>query len=293
MDDGVRLRTWTSGALTDKPAVVLLHGGPGLWDYLEPVAEMIAPLTMVHRFDQRGCGGSDPSDKHTIARYVADIEALRIHWGHDEWIVFGHSFGATLAFEYAAAHPDRSIVVGYLNGVGIGDWRTAYRRKRNRRMTAEQRERLAWLDTQPQRTREQEVEYRTLSWFTDYADPERGWECANADAQDETPINFRANAALGAEVAAWSKDDIVARARRLTMPTWFIHGSGDPRARARVIELANAVGRGEVWEILGAGHQPWREQPEAFRERIARLLSRTANGGAHKIWYETTALPRD
>jgi len=35
-----------------------------MWEYLEPVARMLEPLTVVHRFDQRGCGGSDPSRQH-------------------------------------------------------------------------------------------------------------------------------------------------------------------------------------------------------------------------------------
>jgi proline iminopeptidase len=52
--DGVRLRTWTTGTATDLPAVVLLHGGPGLWDNLAPVARMLEPSTTVHRFDQPG-----------------------------------------------------------------------------------------------------------------------------------------------------------------------------------------------------------------------------------------------
>lgn len=60
MDDGASLRTWThdTACLVDAPPVVLLHGGPGLLDYLSPVAEMIADLRRVHRYDQRGVGGS-------------------------------------------------------------------------------------------------------------------------------------------------------------------------------------------------------------------------------------------
>jgi proline iminopeptidase len=126
VDDGVRLRTWTSGTATGLPPVVLLHGGPGLWDNLAPVARMLDPLTTVHRFDQRGCGGSEESAEQTIARYVADVEALRRHWGHDGWVVVGHSFGATLALAYAVANPGRTLAIGYLDGVGVGDWRGAY-----------------------------------------------------------------------------------------------------------------------------------------------------------------------
>lgn len=133
--DGVRLRTWTSGTPGASPPVLLLHGGPGLWDYLEPVARMIAPDTVVHRFDQRGCGGSDPSPVQSMARSVADIEDLRAHWRVSSWIVAGHSFGADLALRYAAEHPARTAKMLYLNGCGIGDWRTAYRAERARRMT--------------------------------------------------------------------------------------------------------------------------------------------------------------
>ena len=163
MDDGVRLRTWTTGPATDLPPILLLHGGPGLWDYLEPLARMLAPLTPVHRFDQRGCGGSGPSHEHTLARYVADVEALRRHWGYERWIVAGHSFGATLAFRYACEHPRRTVAMGYLSGVGVGDWRTAYQRDRARRMTAEQLHRLTELTGRGARSRAAEAELRTLS----------------------------------------------------------------------------------------------------------------------------------
>ena len=111
-EDGTRLRTWTDGHHTELPPVLLVHGGPGMWDYLEPVARMLEAHTVVHRYDQRGCGGSDPSEDHTVARYVADIDALRRHWRHDAWVVMGHSFGATLAFTYAAAHPRHTAALG-------------------------------------------------------------------------------------------------------------------------------------------------------------------------------------
>jgi pimeloyl-ACP methyl ester carboxylesterase len=53
-DVGVRLRTWTTGTTTQHPPVVLLHGGPGLWDYLEPLARRTHAR---HDVPQRGRGG--------------------------------------------------------------------------------------------------------------------------------------------------------------------------------------------------------------------------------------------
>ncbi|WP_432994862.1 alpha/beta fold hydrolase [Dactylosporangium sp. CA-233914] len=273
----MRLRTWTSGTPSGRPPVVLLHGGPGLWDYLRPVARMLDPLTRVHRFDQRGCGGSDPSPQHShsIARSVADLEALRRHWGHERWIVVGHSFGASLALAYGFAHPERTAGLGYLSGVGVGDWRGPYGRERDRRMTGQRRRRLAELEATPDRSRAQETEFRTLAWFTDHADPVAGWRWALTDARTEKQINYAANAMLGAEAARWSDADVLARARSLDMPCRFIHGREDPRPSRTVAALAAVVPDARMHTIAGAGHQPWRERP-AQLQRLLRGLIRSA-----------------
>jgi proline iminopeptidase len=65
-------------------------------------------------FDQRGCGRSRPHasvEANTTWDLVADIERIRVVLGIDRWLVFGGSWGATLALIYAQAHPDR---VAYL-----------------------------------------------------------------------------------------------------------------------------------------------------------------------------------
>jgi proline iminopeptidase len=271
--DDVRLRTWTTGTATRLPAVVLLHGGPGLWDYLDPVAQMLSPVTTVHRFDQRGCGGSDDSPDYRIARYVADIEALRRHWGHDGWVVVGHSFGATLALAYAVAHPGRTLALGYLDGVGVGDWRSPYRRERNARMTAQQQQRLADLEGRADRSPAEEVELRTLSWFTDYADPDEGRRWALADARVPMPINFAANRALMAETGRWPDAEVRAQAGRLDMPCWFIHGERDPRSSRPVADLAGAIPAAQLHLIPGAGHQPWRERPDDLQDLLRGLIT--------------------
>jgi len=78
LDDGARLRTWTTGeADPERLPVVLLHGGPGIPDYLAPVADIIDDLCLVHRYDQRGTGGSAWEGEHTLARHVRDLCAPR------------------------------------------------------------------------------------------------------------------------------------------------------------------------------------------------------------------------
>ena len=117
------------GDHTGKP-VVILHGGPG--GALEPsVPSRSFDLKKwrVVQFDQRGCGRSTPTGlaglrDNTTWHVVADIERLRIHLGIERWMVFGGSWGSTLALAYAEAHPDR--VTGLiLRGIYLGQsWET-------------------------------------------------------------------------------------------------------------------------------------------------------------------------
>lgn len=99
-------RIGTKGA---KPAV-FLHGGPG--GAISPTQRRLfdPALYDVILFDQRGCGKSTPNasiEANTTWHLVADIERLRAMMGVDKWLVFGGSWGSTLALAYAETHPER------------------------------------------------------------------------------------------------------------------------------------------------------------------------------------------
>lgn len=277
LTDGTRLASWSDGKLGALPPVVLLHGGPGLWDDLGPLGELISDQTLVHRYDQRGCGLSRSGAEDTtypVAQAVADLETLREQWhqrfgGHDRWVVIGHSFGAALALAYGAAHPDRIAAIGYLDGTGIGDWRTAYRPERDRRRSP-WAERFSDLDARD-RTAEEEVEWRALSWAPDYADPAAGMASARLLARIDLPINYPLNRSLAAdpEVADSALIDAV---QQIRAPSWFIHGSADPRPVANVVELSRHASRPRKRIVEGAGHAPWREQPDRVREILEEVL---------------------
>lgn len=93
----------------DGQPVVFLHGGPG------------AGFSAFHRrlfdpkhfriilFDQRGAGQSRPHAElreNTTWDLVSDIEKLRQHLGVKKWLVFGGSWGSTLALAYSQTHPE-------------------------------------------------------------------------------------------------------------------------------------------------------------------------------------------
>ncbi|KAF0676355.1 prolyl aminopeptidase [Profundibacterium mesophilum] len=92
--------------------VIVLHGGPGggcspaMRRYFDPTVYRII------LFDQRGCGRSRPHasvENNTTWDLVADIERIREALGIKRWIVFGGSWGATLALVYGETHPERSV----------------------------------------------------------------------------------------------------------------------------------------------------------------------------------------
>jgi proline iminopeptidase len=102
--------------------VLFLHGGPGAGAgavhrrFFDPM------IWRVIIFDQRGAGRSKPLGSlaaNTTPDLVADIETLRQFLGIDRWLLFGGSWGSTLALAYAQAHP-ASVVGAVLRGIFLG-----------------------------------------------------------------------------------------------------------------------------------------------------------------------------
>ena len=110
--DAIHTLYWEEVGNPDGVPVLFLHGGPG------------AGLSPQHRrffdpehyrvilFDQRGAGKSTPLGEwrdNTTQLLVQDIETLRVKFGIDQWLVFGGSWGSTLALAYGQAHPARCL----------------------------------------------------------------------------------------------------------------------------------------------------------------------------------------
>jgi proline iminopeptidase len=107
--DGHQLYWELCGNPNGKPAV-FLHGGPGAGCNARHRQLFDPDKYRVLLFDQRGCGRSIPHaciEANTTWHLVADIERLRARAGTDKWLVFGGSWGSTLALAYAQTHPER------------------------------------------------------------------------------------------------------------------------------------------------------------------------------------------
>jgi len=116
--DGHSLYWEVSGNPAGAPAV-FLHGGPGAGTSPKARGFFDPARYRIVLFDQRGAGKSTPFaslEANTTPHLVRDMEALRAHLGIERWLVFGGSWGSTLALAYAQAHPAR-VAALVLRGV--------------------------------------------------------------------------------------------------------------------------------------------------------------------------------
>jgi len=108
--DGTHQMYWEQCGNPRGEPVLFLHGGPGAGAapahrrFFDPAHYRIVI------YDQRGAGRSTPLGElrdNTTPHLIADIETLRRHLGIERWLIFGGSWGSTLALAYGEAHPER------------------------------------------------------------------------------------------------------------------------------------------------------------------------------------------
>lgn len=270
--DGARLWTATQGA---GPALVLAHGGPAICDNLGPVADMVSDLLTVHRYDQRACGRSSGEGAgQTVASSIADLEALRRHWGHERWVVGGHSWGASLALLYALTHPERVQAVVHLSGPGITPAPARPRaRSREERLSAPERARLTELRrAEGWGDRQLDEELARLYWRTDFADASRAPDFTTAPLYDY-PRNREAAQALRSSVGELARSrDLAAALRQLEVPVLVVHGRDDPVPIEPAAELAALLPRGDFRPLADVGHTPWLERPRLLRRALRSFV---------------------
>ena len=110
--DAVHTMYWEQSGNPAGVPVVFLHGGPGAGSSPAHRRFFDPAFYRVVIFDQRGAGRSTPHGElkdNTTPHLIADMETLRTRLGVERWLVFGGSWGSTLALAYGEAHPDRCL----------------------------------------------------------------------------------------------------------------------------------------------------------------------------------------
>ena len=256
--------------------MVLCHGGPGGYDYLSSVADMVSDLCQVVRYDQRGSGRSQPIGPYDVSTFVDDLEGLRKHFNFERWIVGGHSWGAGLALAYAVRFPARTVAVLHIAGTGIDDrWHDEYRENRLNALIESEREEYQRLRTQREDAKGAKGErildrLRTLSRKTDVFDP----NCVdNLPSFDEYPISNAANEMVGADWKRYTTDSKFQQSvYNLPMPVLFLHGACDPRPGHFIETLASKLFYGTFVSIPESGHYFWVEKPDEVKAALRQFV---------------------
>jgi proline iminopeptidase len=266
---GARLAIFEEGATRD--TILLLHGGPGVPDYLADVSAILATTHRVIRFDQRGTGQSPcHSGRYSLDDYVSDVDAVRQAHGLERLSLFGHSWGGLVAQLYGARHPDRVAKLCLCNSsVGLGsDWKAMERAvmAHNRRRSGLAGFMLLGLDQMlaylPGSAGDRAARRMMARVWHNYFDPP---ESAPAPSEEwlagvhSRPIVATRQAALTANAS-----DLPGLA---TVPVLIIFGENDIYGRTTERLIARYPDARVVF-IPRAGHVPWLQNRAAFVDAV-------------------------
>ena len=280
--DGMQLfyRVYGSGPDT----TVVLGGGPAL--PISSFEQDLSPLahgrTLIY-FDARGAGKSQLTTNPALLamdRHVADVEAVRAHFGIGRLALVGHSWGAMVAAFYAAAYPqnvDRMVLVtpGPIEAKYDAEFE-AERQSRTDPLALQRQFELAGLllsgqSTAPVADCTELFDSFFPAYFHDPANIANlhGAWCPPTD-EAAALLLFGMFAGRGS-LGNWNLAPMLAG---IQTPALVIHGASDPIPAASTFGYAEALPNGELTTIQGAGHFPWAEEPAAFFSAVNTFLRR-------------------
>lgn len=285
--DGVRLRFQVVGSGRD--TVVVLHGGPVLFSssYLVREFAPLVPGRTLIFFDQRGAGRSElPADTtlHTAGRFVADLEAVRQHFGLAKMSILGHSWGAMLAGLYAMEHPQRVERMVLANPAPIDvPAQLEYLGNLAANTTAAEKARqdslfpLMFGGPDPVGACEAYFGSLTRAYMADTA-ALAGFQGIWCDVSPQRAAEMWST--LGRVVGSLGNWNFRQPLGALSVPTLVVHGAGDPIPLSSSQAWASSVPGGRMVVIGGSGHFPWLENPDAFFEAVNPFLRRSFPQGS-------------
>lgn len=254
--------------------IIVVHGGPGLdHNYLQPGLDVLARSNTLVYYDQRGLGRSSAELAPSVINvqaFVEDIEALREALGYERIDVLGHSFGALIALEYAAAHPDHLRTLILMNPAEPGTrFSDELERRRLARRTPEDSTELATLTSgegfaaRDPATVSEVYRIRFREWMRDrerVADLDL--DLAETTAKNGPEVGRLLRESLEDEEELWD------RLGGIQTPTLVLHGRYDPMPLDMSQELARALPLGRL-VVLESGHFPYVEDPDGLLSAVS------------------------
>jgi proline iminopeptidase len=265
---GGALHGWRRG---EGPAVIVLHGGPGLSDYTETLAAELEDGYGVTRYQQRGLAPSTTAGPFDIETAVADALGVMDVTSADPVYVVGHSWGGHLAMHLAFTHPGRIrglVVVDPLGAVGDGG-EADLERILAQRIPADAAARAAELDMLAMAGKGSPgdaLEALGLVWPAYFSAPEHA------------PPMPAMSMSLPCYSGTW--DSIHHHLQQHTLqehlpavriPTAFVLGADSPIPPRHGVESAALIAGATVEVLEDCGHFLWYEQPGSVRAALDRV----------------------
>lgn len=275
--NGVRLRVEQQGT---GPAILTLHGGPGLGDRRKDVEVYRVVAGWDYRvvsYDQRGNGESELRPPYSHEQFVEDAEALRRHLGLGRIVLAGHSYGGHLALEYALRYQE------HLAGLVLSDTAAsnAYHEESKQRalssglagISRANLERL--FGGQVRDDEEFKALYRAILPLYTVSPPSDAEVRRQIDA---IPFRYEThNWAFSRNQPAFN---VLDRLATITVPTLVMVGRKDwitPVAASE--EIARAIAGSRLTIFEHSGHSPQLEEPERFYEAVRAFLAEVLPAG--------------
>ena len=223
--------------------LIAIHGGPGV--DLESIAGDFVPLAEHHVvifYDQRGTGRSTlPADTTRLGadQQIADLDAVRRHFGLVRVTLVAHSYGPLLAATYALAHP------------------SAVRR-------------MVFFGPVPPRR----GDFWTIALRPRLAEPDRTLSLIRSDlcASDPAGIRYGMTITNRVVMASYGDWDLRSRLRDLAVPVLVVHGEQDAIPMDLVEEWTTSLPHAQLLRVPGAGHFAYVEQPKIVWPAVERFL---------------------
>lgn len=263
---------WVAG---DGPrAAVVLHGGPGLSDYMRPAAEEVlaggdGALRVAH-FQQRGLAPSGVDGPFTLDQFVDDVARVVDALGRGPVVLVGHSWGGHLAMHVAVRRPEMVaglVLLDPLHGVGDGGAGRLMAVLASR-IGDDARAALAALAGEDLHPDEALPRQLALLWPGYFADP------TGAPPPPEIAFSSQAASAMNAAAGQLLAEGWLAeRLGGITAPVVYQVGAHSP-IDPTVGEATATLFPGAELEVLDCGHFAWLEKPGAVAAAVRRLLAR-------------------
>jgi pimeloyl-ACP methyl ester carboxylesterase len=248
---------WVDG---DGPPLLLLHGGPGMSEYLSMLGSEVDGWQTI-RYQQRGIAPSTLDGPLTVERHVADAIAVLDELQLGRVTVLGHSWGGHLALHLALAHPGRVAGLVAIDPLGaVGDGGVAELMQHlGERMSPESAaaygalaERLAGPDP----AMEDMTASLRLLWPGYFAD-----QSSIISYPPDLRLDPVSYVGTFGSIAEHLAGGFAAKLASVNAPAVFVLGGGSPMPVSQGEQTAALLPAAQVVVVPDAGHMPWHEQP--------------------------------